>query len=222
MTDHRDTPVPTSLADRLAGLSVRLAPKMLTARHVVIDDFVPIEVRRDAIRAIDGARHELVAASTTNGDVTARQAWLVPDDWSTSIRADVEARVRAVVPDVAARLGIPAFEPEMMTSQLTAFGDRSHYQVHTDTAGGSTATRKMTFVCYLHDRPRRFSGGQLRIWDTDLNDTARQPDGEPIVVEPTDGSVVFFDSRLQHEVTEVRTDQADLLAGRFTINGWVR
>ena len=97
--------------------------------------------------------------------------------------------------------------------QLTSHNDGEYYKWHTDNGTLDTATRVITFVYYFYGQPKKFSGGELIIY---------QPDEEPAVIDPANDSVVFFRSHTRHEVKAVTCPSQQFEDGRFTLNGWIR
>jgi SM-20-related protein len=71
----------------------------------------------------------------------------------------------------------------------------------------------LTFVYYFHHKPKSFIAGNLVIYALD-----NQCQFE--VIEPTDNSLILFDSRYWHEVLTVRCPSQDFMHSRFTVNGW--
>ena len=70
--------------------------------------------------------------------------------------------------------------------------------------------------------PRRFGGGELRIFDT------VQTEGVPTATEryqlvyPIQNQMVFFPSSYLHEILPVICPSRAFADSRFTVNGWVR
>ena len=137
----------------------------------------------------------------------------------------VRAELDAVLPDVFAALGHARFTPAKVELMLTAHGDGAFFKVHSDNGTDETAGRVLTFVIYfLLREPRGFDGGVLRVYQTDVDAEGRTPQHRPDVfrdLAPEDNMVVFFDSRLSHEVLPVRVPSGAYEDGRFTLNGWL-
>ncbi|SMF33783.1 Tetratricopeptide repeat-containing protein [Tistlia consotensis] len=132
--------------------------------------------------------------------------------------------LRRSLPEVRRRLGMPAFEVGRVELQLTFHGDGGFYDQHRDTGwpeapAEETDPRRISFVAYFARRPRRFSGGELLLFDTDPRSGQALRDGT--LVEPDDNSVVFFPSVVLHEVRPIRLDSTDPADGRITLNGWI-
>jgi hypothetical protein len=174
-------------------------------------------------RLLDGAvalAPELVP-SRVAGDVPHyRRSRLVsrPDE----LVAGLVAYVREHLPEFCARLDVAPFPVGRIEAQLTVHNDGDYYRVHTDSGTAETAARQISYVYYFHREPKRFSGGELVLFDAQVDGRGVTPLGPPIVVEPADDSLVVFPSACLHEVRPVQMLSDDLADGRFTVNGWVR
>jgi Rps23 Pro-64 3,4-dihydroxylase Tpa1-like proline 4-hydroxylase len=62
------------------------------------------------------------------------------------------------------RLQHPGFPVGQIEMQITASGDGDYFRLHSDSDAKST--REISFVYYFHREPRRFSGGELRLYQS--------------------------------------------------------
>lgn len=117
------------------------------------------------------------------------------------------------------RLGHPAFPVGQIELQATASNDGDYFHLHADSEPHDT--REISFVYFLHRLPRRFSGGELRIFRTKVVDEeiARADRSRTLSARP--GVLVFFPSQNQHQVLPVRVPSKQFSDSRFTINGWI-
>ena len=129
-------------------------------------------------------------------------------------------KLRRLLPRVAAHLQIGEIGKRLIEAQVTAHQTGGLYQAHYD-VGNPVSNRLISYVCYFHEEPRRFSGGELLLYDTCP---------EPLEanrisfsrVDPVGNSAIFFPSYCCHEVLAVDCQSDALQDGRFTVNGWVR
>lgn len=129
--------------------------------------------------------------------------------------------VFAVLPDLWDRLAMTPFEPGRVEAQATVHRDGDFYGVHRDwDPHGPTATRRLSFVYYLHRMPRPYTGGDLLLYDTACGLGHHRPWAFTRLT-PLDNSLVLFPSQVMHEVTPVRLAGGDPADGRFTVNGWL-
>jgi hypothetical protein len=102
---------------------------------------------------------------------------------------------------------------------VTVHGHGGIFRPHRD-AGFYGPRRRLTYIYYLHKMPRRFSGGDLLLFDGDGNGGAFH-DFAYTRIEPAHDSLILFPSDRVHGVTDVDCPEPDLMAARWTINGWL-
>src|SRR5215471_14441601 len=106
---------------------------------------------------------------------------------------------------VLAGLERPSFPIGNIEAQITASNDGDYFRLHQD--DGLDGTREISFVYFLHDEPRRFQGGELRILDQTI-----QPEGDVLI---------YFPSISPHEVLPLSVPSCAFADSRFTVNGWI-
>jgi len=117
------------------------------------------------------------------------------------------------------RLGHPAFPVGRIELQATASNDGDYFRLHPDAEPGDT--REISFVYFLYRLPRRFSGGELRIFKTRVADGQIARADHSHTISPRHGTLIFFPALNQHEVLPVRAPTRQFADSRFTINGWI-
>ena len=142
-----------------------------------------------------------------------RRSTVLYDDALAGATSRLTDAIHARLPQVLKLLGIPPFEIGGIEVQLTSHQRGEYYHWHKDNSSPETASRIVTFVYYFHSEPRHYTGGELVIYSSD---------GQSIVIEPVNDTLVFFDSGTKHEVKPVRSATARFEHGRFTLNGWIR
>lgn len=136
------------------------------------------------------------------------------------VRAEIETFVRAIAPHALAELGLiePAVEPREF--EISAHGDGGHFASHVDTTDTPDRVRILSCVYYFAKTPRRFDGGELRLFGfPDLRGGSSAAPSADVV--PETDSLVAFPSWLTHEVRPVRVPSRDWADGRFAINCWI-
>jgi Rps23 Pro-64 3,4-dihydroxylase Tpa1-like proline 4-hydroxylase len=103
--------------------------------------------------------------------------------------------------------------------QMTASGDGDYFRMHRD--GDDTSTRALSFVYFFHREPRRFSGGELRIFDSELVEDQPVPTDRSQILSPRQDVLVLFPSNNEHELLPVRVPSNSFGDSRFTVNGWI-
>lgn len=129
-------------------------------------------------------------------------------------------RVRACLPRVLPKLARPAFAVAGVEAQITASNHGDFFRWHSDNAQAEIASREITFVYFFHREPKRFEGGELRIYDSQRREGVYVPTGNYRAVVPRQNQMVFFHSSLAHEITPVECRSGEFGDSRFTVNGW--
>ncbi|MDR7099354.1 putative 2-oxoglutarate/Fe(II)-dependent dioxygenase YbiX [Lysobacter niabensis] len=128
-------------------------------------------------------------------------------------------RIKASLPDAIKRMGRSPFKVGRIEMQITANGDGDYFRLHPDTDGSDS--REISFVYFFHREPRRFSGGELRIYEVREINGQRVPADHAQTISPRQDTLVFFPSSNDHEVLPVRVPSEDFADSRFTIAGWI-
>jgi Rps23 Pro-64 3,4-dihydroxylase Tpa1-like proline 4-hydroxylase len=138
------------------------------------------------------------------------------------LKIEFEQRVSQIILENMTGLGIQPFVDGIVETHLTVSGDGDFFRMHNDNGQPTGATRVLTFVYYLVQEPKRFTGGELRLFDLRVEngiwmaaDTFRD-----IVPEPN--MLVLFPSHILHEILEVHVPDRVFANSRFTLNGWLR
>ncbi len=163
----------------------------------------------------------------TSGVVTATEGERPEDVRRSQTLADCEpiwplfeAPLTNLLPIIRKELGEGHFPLDRIERQLTVHFDGDFFGPHNDSGGPHVATRRLTYVYYFSCRPKRFAGGELRLYHSIDHDGAKHQGTDFVTIEPTHNSIVFFPSWVHHEVLEVHTETAGLEAARMTVNGW--
>jgi Rps23 Pro-64 3,4-dihydroxylase Tpa1-like proline 4-hydroxylase len=135
-------------------------------------------------------------------------------------RTFLALRLRSYLPSVLRHLRHRPFEVSHLDLQITATNDGEFFRTHSDSGVAPYHTRQITFVHYFFRHPKRFTGGDLTLYDTRIDGFQRFADGASLTVAPRHNQVLFFPSRLLHEVHAVRCPSRGFRHSRFTLNGW--
>ena len=133
-----------------------------------------------------------------------------------------DRRLRGILPAVRQELGIPWFPLGEIERQLTAHGSGGFFAPHVDTGHPIVANRRISCVYYFHASPRRFTGGELKLYDTWVTPTGSTAAGTYTTLTPVDNSLVFFPSDAFHEVCPVHCETEAFGDSRFTVTIWFR
>jgi Rps23 Pro-64 3,4-dihydroxylase Tpa1-like proline 4-hydroxylase len=130
-----------------------------------------------------------------------------------------EGRLKEVLSPVLSQLKMEPFPVGEIEIQITASGDGDFFRMHKD--GDDQSTRELSFVYFFHGEPRRYSGGELRIFDAEVIHGREVPTDRSQILSPRQDVVVFFPSQNEHELLPVRVPSKSFADSRFTVNGWI-
>ena len=138
-------------------------------------------------------RRALEARLSSREDVC---AWLVP-------------KLREALPKLSILLRIDGLDRCSMVLAMVAHPDGGFGTRHRDPPS-------LQGICYFHRDPRPFSGGDLLLYDTEV-ETGRYGPTAFSRVEPAAGSIVFYPGHYVHEVTPVVGGPGDFAAARLSV-----
>jgi Rps23 Pro-64 3,4-dihydroxylase Tpa1-like proline 4-hydroxylase len=133
-----------------------------------------------------------------------------------------DGSLRGMLPYVRKQLGVPWFPLGQVERQLTAHSGGGFFAPHVDTGNSLTASRRISCVYYFHRSPRRFTGGELKLYDSWVTDRGSTAAPTCTTLTPIHNSIVFFPSGEFHEVCPVRLATDAFHDSRFTITIWFR
>ncbi len=195
-------------------------PGVVPSRYAVVENFLTSAQAQDIYAYALKRQADFQPTTNSANDPSYRQSWFIYDFPEYS-RLLIE-RVRSMMPYILTYLGIPTFEVDSVEAQLTAHNDGNYYKVHNDSGSPDSATRVLTYVYYFHREPKQYSGGELVIYDSKVENGYYVAADTFHAIAPTHNSIVFFPSYYMHEVKPVVCPSRAFADSRFTINGWVR
>jgi len=199
----------------LAPMGIRAAP------FVLLKDFLTGDFHDALLPFLVSARERFVPMLGGNKEYQPhhRQALDYPDKWEGKQRFRIcLARILA---QAIPRLHLPSFQIGPIEVCVRAYQDGHFFKVHQDASANSAyATRLINFVYYFHKQPRPYSGGDLLLFDTDVEADALAMAGFTRVV-PQDNALILFPCNFYHSVVPIRCPSKEFADSRFTINGHV-
>lgn len=215
--------VEVSKADSVAVLE---RPEFLKARCLVLNEFLaPAELdellqytlAREAEFQISEVIAPGVNASATDYDT--RRSRVLMD--LGKHQAVIVNRLQSCLPEVLRKLEIEPFTARKVEAQITASNDLDFFHLHSDNMHEDVASRELTFVYFFHREPKEFCGGELRVYDSRLENGFYVSAGRHEAIVPEQNQIVFFASSQVHEITPVKCPSREFAHSRFTVNGWL-
>jgi SM-20-related protein len=211
---------PRPPASHLPGSHLPTSQNLLISNFVQLDQFLPPQQHQQLLQQVLRRKGDFVSTSTSTGDRSHRRSKVLYD--LPNFTALITQQIQAVLPNVVAQLGLAPLRLGQVEAQITAHNDGNYYKVHNDNGSPDTASRELTYVYYFNREPKAFSGGELRLYDSRIENSFFVKAESFRTIEPRNNSIVFFLSRSMHEVLPVRCPSKSFADSRFTMNGWVR
>lgn len=196
------------------------ATEIIPSPYVQMDEFLTAAEHQVLLQAAIQQKALFVPTQTTTDTPDYRQSMILPNFDRLADR--VLERIEQVLPEVLRQLNLPVFQASEIETQLTSHNDGNFYKLHNDSGSPDTATRELTYVYYFYKDPKPFSGGELLVYDSKIENNFYVAADSFQTVDPRNNSIVFFLSRYMHEVLPVSCPSQDFADSRFTINGWIR
>jgi hypothetical protein len=127
--------------------------------------------------------------------------------------------IEACIAPAAIQLGLAPFTPTTVELKCTAYGDGGFFRIHSDSQ--NHPARRISFVYYFHQVPKRYSGGALLLYDGDVADPTTFFPESFTRLDTVDNSLVLFPSNTHHEVEPVVSPSGLWTDARFTFAGHV-
>jgi Rps23 Pro-64 3,4-dihydroxylase Tpa1-like proline 4-hydroxylase len=192
------------------------------APFALLKDFLAPEFHDSLLPFIESVRDRFVPMKGGNKEYQSghRQALEFPDPWEGKQR--FRTCLAKVLPEAIGRLNLPEFQVGPIEVCIRAYQDGNFFKVHQDSApSGPYASRIINFVYYFHKQPRPFTGGDLLLFDTDIQADSHEL-GRFTRIVPHDNSLIIFPCNFYHSVVPIRCPSQDFADSRFVINGHVR
>ena len=192
------------------------------APFALIRDFAPPAFHQTLLPTVLAAPEEAVVASTVGRDQyrpDLRQSFTVAG--LQALQSAFWDVVAAALPAIVPRLQVPAFRVGGREVRIRTYRAGNFFEVHRDNSIPETADRQVSFVYFFHREPRRYTGGDLLLFDTSP-DSKRPPVTNFTRIIPVDNAIVLFPSRFYHAVVPVQCSSPDPGDSRFVINGHIR
>jgi predicted 2-oxoglutarate/Fe(II)-dependent dioxygenase YbiX len=190
---------------------------------LIIDEFLPAKSNSWLLSFIRSNRHRFSPAKTGGQLAEARTGQAM--DQVPELRELMMLQILPLLPAICSQFHLTYSVVENFECQVTSYGEGDFYRPHIDLvdlpdaapgAAHQGAQRLVSYAYYLHAMPKKYTGGDLTIFET--------ADGveTPTTIESKNNRIVFFPSNVLHEVTPVSMADGDLESSRLSVNGWIR
>jgi Rps23 Pro-64 3,4-dihydroxylase Tpa1-like proline 4-hydroxylase len=227
-----------SLTGRAAAGTAEAGGRGLySAPFVRIPEFLPSPLHDRLLEAVHNSAHRFGPANVVwvdeGGDErreidhTYRRGEFLSDCFryfDEDIGRTFRERLAACFPMITSRLQVPLSEFSTTKIHALVSRDGDFFRAHRDT--GNNSNRRITFLYYLYEAPKRFTGGDLVLYDSLVHlDSRNDPASgfHPSLytrLPCTDNELVCFPSEYYHEALAVAGLGDDTRGARVAINGW--
>ncbi len=187
---------------------------------LVLKNFLPADLNRRLMEYAAAQEKNFVPSTVTTNEADYRNSRVLykPSEFSRLFRDILTSNFSKVI----SSLDIEQLSLGEIEVQITSHGDGGYYKVHRDSSAPQIASRVISFVYYFYREPRKFTGGEFRIYDGTVSDGAYRRSERFTDLVPENNSIIFFPSSRYHEVLPVLAPSELFADGRFTVNGWLR
>ena len=133
----------------------------------------------------------------------------------------IQDRLLTLLPDVLAAFKHKSFPIAYVDIQLTASNHGDFFKVHQDNSSAEITHREISFVYYFHSEPKAFTGGQLKLYNSQDGAVPQSKKRTAQTITPRQNTLVMFPSSCDHEVLPIRCPSRKFVNSRFTVNGWI-
>lgn len=211
------------MSDLLKGFSTDLSEYNISPCPFRFYEDVLSEELHNAVLADIVSREQDFKPAKVGGDQydhsykdSVRQALSVTADYSAGYA--VWEAILPFVSDYCAQYGYEPNSPNTTAVQYFSYTD-GFYKKHRDRTRKNYRNRDITVLYYLNQKPRRYSGGDVFLYDTDISNNINGEDYTRI--SPVDNSLLLFSSDYYHEVLEVNAQNCSFQNARYVVAVWV-
>lgn len=136
----------------------------------------------------------------------------------------IQDRLLNLLPNVLTAFNRETFPISHVDIQVTASNDGDFFKVHQDNSSEDPVDihrREVSFVYYFHTEPKAFTGGQLKLYNSENGEVQEPKKKTAQTITPRQNVLVLFPSSYDHEVLPVRCPSRKFVSSRFTVNGWI-
>jgi len=136
-----------------------------------------------------------------------------------------ENKIKDIYKSTLYELDMEYFDINKIEMQITSSNNGDFYKKHPDAdyynGRGDVEKRKLTFVYYYFNEPKKFEGGNLKIYEFSDEERRRFDENNFETIVPENNMLIFFESDYWHEVEIVKC-VPEFINSRFTVNSWIQ
>jgi Rps23 Pro-64 3,4-dihydroxylase Tpa1-like proline 4-hydroxylase len=186
---------------------------------VYFQDFLPHNQHRTLLKLIRDNQHEFQSGTVGGGryeKAIRHQLVLIHKD----ITSIIEHAIISNLPNILSQIQFTdvSIKEAHINNLHLALTHHGHYgQPHKDDSGGK---HMVTCVYHLYEEPKKFSGGDLILFDTNVKENIYQG-GEFTKINIKNNALIVYPSDYYHQITKVHCPGVDFIQGRFAVAGHI-
>lgn len=192
------------------------------APFVFMKDFLDQDFHQSLLPYAISVQNEFVPATVGEGIYNPNHRVSLDLPGKRDVKDRFRTQVEEILPDVVRRLNVPKFQVEQIEVKLRVYQDGHFFKAHMDSPQDrrDSASRIVSFVYFFHKEPRPFSGGDLLLFDSDV-ESNRYTTSRLTRVIPENNCLIFFPSAYWHCVIPLCCPSGAFDDSRFVINGHI-
>jgi Rps23 Pro-64 3,4-dihydroxylase Tpa1-like proline 4-hydroxylase len=151
-------------------------------------------------------------------DENLRKSYDLPmPDW---LKQRMRKDITSSLPELASALNIKNNNFERIDLSLRSYGNGDFFGIHTD--NHPKIQRKLSMTYFFYIEPKKFSGGDLLIFDTNINQPENRSFSESFTrLKVTQNTLAIFPSASYHAVSTVRAETESTTDYRYAVNAHI-
>ena len=203
-------------------LSVAAHPPVPLNTVVRFDDFLSSAEQHQLLALTLAQQAQFQVTATAPEASIAQPPLALSSQYFSAFYQEFKHKLLDVLPLALKTFNYSPFSISYLEMQLMASNDGCALGLHCDAEEGPTATRELTFVYYFYQKPKRFSGGELRLYETELSvDGPSARTDRYRAIAPQNNTLILFPSCCWHEVSLIHCPSRVFGDSRFTVTGWL-
>jgi SM-20-related protein len=205
-----------------------MTSSILLPKHFVFPDFLPTAQASDLLKFVlerpGGFEQATVYAQGTQQVIHQHRHAAKLAGGLGTLRGAFLERMNDALEGVFSGAGVPRRPVSKFETEVVAHGDGGRFSRHIDTLTGKSRTdqtdrgsRAVSAVYYFYKEPKRFTGGELRLYPFGSTDGGHSY----VDIIPEQNSLVVFPSFASHEVLLVKSSSNQFEDQRFSVNCWL-
>ncbi|MFN5981358.1 MAG: 2OG-Fe(II) oxygenase, partial [Pseudanabaena sp.] len=180
-----------SAANHRGSILLDVSPEEIIPSHyALINEFLSPSQLSELLRYSINKQPEFIPTTNSANDPSYRRSFYLP--YFPEFSELMINLVWKITPQILTHLGMSNFAIGQIESQMTAHNHGNYYKIHNDNGSPDTATRSLTYVYYYYREPKAFTGGELVIYDSKIENGFSVAAKSHKVIQPQNKTIIFF------------------------------